>query len=162
MSRSSPTWWGSPPLCPACLSSTGCRRTALDELPECAAATTSQTSLWPVGVSYMLDNTCIEEKKKRIYKKTKGRDIGMVGGGGSWHAHSPWVVFSKCLHRGEELGAFPQSHGGFLLLGLEHALVLLIGLHTTHAHKHQQASRTSCHRILLLSFDLLTSASCSS
>lgn len=47
-------------MCPACLSNNGCRRTALGERPECAAASTSQTFLWPVDVFYMLDNTYIK------------------------------------------------------------------------------------------------------
>lgn len=51
------TWWESPPLCPACPSSIGCMRNALDEPPESEEVTISQTSLWPVGVSCMLDNT---------------------------------------------------------------------------------------------------------
>lgn len=59
---------------------------------------------------------------------------------------SPWIVFSKCLHGCEELDAFPQSHGGFLFLGLEHALVLLVGLHIRYLHKDKQTVCTSCHR----------------
>lgn len=42
----------------------------------------------------------------------------------------PWVMFSKSLHGCKELNAFPQSNSGFLLLRLEHALMLLVGLHT--------------------------------
>lgn len=37
-------------------------------------------------------------------------------------------MFTQCLHGGEELDALPQGHGGFLLLRLNHALVLLVGL----------------------------------
>lgn len=41
---------------------------------------------------------------------------------------SPGVVFSQRLHGGEELDALLQGHRGLLLLRLQHALVLLVGL----------------------------------
>lgn len=44
---------------------------------------------------------------------------------------SPGVVFSQCLHGGEELDALLQGHRGFLLLRLQHALVFLVGLDNT-------------------------------
>lgn len=122
------TWWESPPLCPVCPSNTGCKKNALGELPECEAATTSQTSLWPVGVSYMLDNTCIQkiifiwqrQWQKWRFDPELGRRCELL----------PRIMFSKCLHGCKELDAFSQSHSGFLFLGLQHALVLLIGLNT--------------------------------
>lgn len=43
----------------------------------------------------------------------------------------PWVVFSERLHGCEKLDAFLQSNSGFLFLGLQHALMLLVGLHKT-------------------------------
>lgn len=42
--------------------------------------------------------------------------------------YSPGIMLSQGLHGGEELNALLQSHSHLLLLQVQHALMLLVGL----------------------------------
>lgn len=85
--------------------------------------TTGQTSWWLVGVFYTLGSTCNHDNHERSLLKSKAA--------AEVDEASPGVMLSEGLHGGEELDAFLQSHGGLLLLRLQHALVLLVDLHKT-------------------------------